>query len=191
MPCWPAWCCDIDGIDSVHVHTVKVTGVFSLVDSSTMAHGQSTTAPRVAISNAKFAKVLRYHLGGAARWWGEPSHEKQICSYRIWPVCFASKKTREFCKLKRKLCHFRFTFILPYITESYRIGSEESKMVPCCGMSASTQVPTAKHDSITSLTTKQLSLCMLRLDLFLVFNHVQSRRVHGTGIFIYHKAIKY
>ena len=54
-------------------------------------------------------------------------------------------------------------------------------MVPCCAMSASTQVPTAKHDSITSLTTKQLSLCMLRLDLFLVFNHVQSRRVHGTG----------
>jgi len=128
---WPAWCCDIDGIDSVHVHTLKVTGVFSLVDSSTMAHGQSTTAPRVAISNAKFAKVLRYHLGGAARWWGEPSHEKQICSYRIWPVCFASKKTREFCKLKRKLCHFRFTFILPNHTESVLKRVRWCHAVPC------------------------------------------------------------
>lgn len=128
---WPAWCCDIDGIDSVHVHTVKVTGVFSLVDSSTMAHGQSTTAPGVAISNAKFAKVLRYQLGGAARWRGEPSHEKQICSYRIWPVCFASKKTREFCKLKRKLCDFRFTFILPNHTESVLKRVRWCHAVPC------------------------------------------------------------
>ena len=24
--------------------------------------------------HCNFVKVLRYHLGGAARWWGEPSH---------------------------------------------------------------------------------------------------------------------
>lgn len=87
-----------------------------------------------------------------------------------WTSMFCIEKIREFCKLKRTLCDFCFTFRLPNHTESVL----KSTLVPCCAMSASTQLPTAKQHSITSLTTKQHSLCILRLDLFLMFNHVQS-----------------